>query len=332
MSDSDSSQKNYAVVGMGGSFDHFHAGHEHFLRFAAKHADHLLIGVSTEKLIAHKTFPSAIECYEVREQSVKEWCIKNNVSADIFPLVDTFGPTLNDQSIQAVAVTTETVPGGELINTERTKRNLPTLPLLVCDLIQDEKGDDIHASRIRAGEISRQGDVYNNIFKNGYRLREKQREYFSRPQGPVSTSPVTTSLPGDVFRCAVGDFTVEHCVTHHIPFAFGVIDHKQQREVYQSPVLSELPHDFSVNNAAGEISLELVEILSKILRGKSEHQNTHTTYLHVNGEEDLAAVALFLLLPLGCEVWYGQPNEGTVIVTITETFKKEVYKVLCQSE
>ena len=156
MSDQSTQSKKYAVVGMGGSFDHFHAGHEHFLRFAANQADHLFIGVSTEELIAHKVFPSSIESFETRANAVKKWCAKHKVSADVMPLSDTFGPTLTDQSIEAVAVTTETLIGGELINAERTKLNLPTLPLLTCDLVQDENGDDIHASRIRAGEISRQ--------------------------------------------------------------------------------------------------------------------------------------------------------------------------------
>jgi hypothetical protein len=46
-------------------------------------------------------------------------------------------------------------------------------------------------------------------------------------------------------------------------------------------------------------------------------------HLFVDGEEDLAAVVLQLLLPLGATIYYGQPNEGLVRWQVTEESKEK---------
>jgi len=53
--------KKIQALGMGGTFDHFHAGHEKFIKFAYEQAEQLFIGVTTEKMSRGKKYAHLIE-------------------------------------------------------------------------------------------------------------------------------------------------------------------------------------------------------------------------------------------------------------------------------
>jgi len=50
--------------------------------------------------------------------------------------------------------------------------------------------------------------------------------------------------------------------------------------------------------------------------------------IFVRGEEDLAAVPAMLMAPEGSAVLYGQPDQGVVLVQITESKKEEIRDLL----
>src|SRR5258708_21624046 len=64
-------QKKYSVVGLGGTFDHFHAGHRFFLDFATNLGEELKVGVATTRLTQIKMFADQIEPYEARVEAVQ---------------------------------------------------------------------------------------------------------------------------------------------------------------------------------------------------------------------------------------------------------------------
>ena len=66
--------KRYKTVGLGGTFDHFHDGHRHFLKYAASLSLRLHIGITHPKLTLHKSHAHLIESWEKRAQSVKKFC------------------------------------------------------------------------------------------------------------------------------------------------------------------------------------------------------------------------------------------------------------------
>ena len=71
---------HYRVAGLGGTFDHFHRGHERFILFAANLADHLQIGITTRELIQQKPLAELCQEYEARAQAVDEFCTRHNIS------------------------------------------------------------------------------------------------------------------------------------------------------------------------------------------------------------------------------------------------------------
>ena len=98
----------------------------------------------------------------------------------------------------------------------------------------------------------------------------------------------------------------------------SVFDGKIKRE--PTELLTNEP-DYKAKNPAGTITSEAVSALKDAL------ENTPAT-LFIDGEEDLLALPAVLLAPLGAIVAYGQPNEGMVIVEVTEAKKKEVEALL----
>ena len=309
---------SFRVAGLGGTFDHFHKGHERFILFAASLADHLQIGVTRQNLIARKPLVNLCQEYDVRVRAVAEFCSKHKISHDIVPLYDVYGPTLEGSAIDVLCVTEETVPGGELINKERKERGLAELPMRVCGYFRDELGTPLHSVAIRAGLVNRKGRVYGRILQSTLTLSPKQREFFGKPQGML-VSEVTPKSQEGVF--AVGDVTLEYFITHSLPYQLGVYDKKRHRVVVSSTVIDALQPDIEVENAPGSISLKLVETLQSAFQSKAKH-------IFVQGEEDLATVALVLLLPLQSLIYYGQLNSGMVEIRVTEEIKEKFYEAL----
>lgn len=317
------------TIGLGGTFDHFHAGHEKFISFAATIADQLFIGVTTEKMVKGKSLPHLIEPYPVRLQAVKAYCHKNHIRAKVTPLEDELGPTLEGAQVRALCVTEETIPGAEKINTIRERLGLYKFPIYICDYVLDENGEPIHSARIRAGLVNRTGKVYQNLFKSDRSLSEEGRAFFSQPLGEVITNLSEFKRSKEYAHkkiiAVVGDSSLEHFIDQHLPYHLGVYDQLQQRKAYNPKVMESISPDFTVKNPAGVITTELADALRQCI--STSHQ-AKTKHILVHGEEDLAAVALILLLPLESEVYYGQPNHGVVCMKIDENLKDDSYRLL----
>jgi uncharacterized protein (UPF0218 family) len=75
--------------------------------------------------------------------------------------------------------------------------------------------------------------------------------------------------------------------------------------------------EFRCSNPSGTISSNAVEVLSMVAKRRSRSR------VVVDGEEDMLALPLFYILPIGSIVLYGQPLEGMVVVRITSSKQDE---------
>lgn len=315
--------KPYRRIGLGGTFDHFHVGHKAFLDFATQLADKLVVGVTQTTLIAHKTAAEQIEPYEQRAKSVKNFLQLRNVSFDVVPLTDPFGPTLIDLTIDAIAVTEETVTGAQVINQSRNQIGMSTLPVHVCRLVRDTHGELISSTRIRLGEVSRDGDVYLDLFRGDKMLSSVQALFFKAAQGPVVSN--FSSLGEKNRIIIVGDIVTDTFLKHGWPFDLAIYDRRTLREAYTSQEISPAMHAAAqrVANPAGSISFELAQWLRAYFRSLYEKKvsKAQSEFLYIEGEEDLTTVAAVILAPLGSTIVYGQPHEGMVQLVVTEALK-----------
>lgn len=323
-------KKRYSVVGLGGTFDHFHDGHRFFLKYASELGFNLLIGITTKKMHHRKKFGNTIEPYSVRAKAVANYCKELKIPHTIIKLEDEFGPTVDKETkIRALCVTKETEAGAEKINTIREAATLRALPVFVANMVFDETGKEIHSDRIRGGEVSRDGKVYAQVLKETLTLSEVQKRKLTDPLGKVFEAPKPDLLHKKLDKhaknlpiCVVGDESLNFFMKHSLPFNLGLFDGHTNR--YDISEVSKQLQDKEIEmiaNPAGTISKEASSKLSSLnLREKY-------SFLKVEGEEDLLTAALTLLLPLNSVIYYGQPNQGLVEVTVTEELKNMILQI-----
>ncbi len=126
----------------------------------------------------------------------------------------------------------------------------------------------------------------------------------------------------------VGDMTTFYLMEASIAPDLAIVDNKTKRMPVPEHVQKSLAHDIyrtvEVKNPPATLTENLMNLIRESLRS-DEH-----TKIVVDGEEDLATLPAILYAPLGSAVVYGQPNEGSVLVIVTEEKKKHIENLMKQ--
>ncbi|QIB75918.1 DUF359 domain-containing protein [Halogeometricum borinquense] len=157
------------------------------------------------------------------------------------------------------------------------------------------------------------------------RLPTALRGEFKEPFGPLYTDADRLLADAGCPIVAVGDV-----VTHHLRRAgrtpdVAVIDGKTKREAVDEEIrraLSDPETRRDVSNPAGEIT----EALADTIRDALAADDPVTVV--VAGEEDLATLPAVVAAPTGGSVVYGQPDEGMVLIDVTDDSKAEMRSLL----
>ncbi len=314
----------YKKVALGGTFDHFHIGHRAFFAFAFDHADHVVVGVTHPKLTQRKKYAQAIESYEMRVQTLHTYFREQKYRGryTVVPLDDVYGTTIADSTIEAIIVTPMTQKGAVQIHAKRREKKLPELPVHVCEMIRDENGEYVSSTRIREGNVNREGKVYRNLLNTNLQINLEQK-MLTRNVGAKYVNTLMlehmrwdTKLPIVV----VGDVVTQTCIDAHIPFSLAYVDGYTKREQFPLPKNVEKE---TLTHPAGTVQ-------SKTFDHIQTHMFDSEKIFRVQGEEDLIALEAVLALPLGSTVIYGNPvpPQSIAVLYITESLKHEVQLVL----
>lgn len=316
---------SYHLAALGGTFDHLHLGHHTLLDLAFAQAQSVVIGLTQDAIVQYKAYTSAIEPYQQRLITLADFLAKRGYHhrATIEPLADLFGPTLTSPTIDCLVVSPLTHSGALVINQARQDRSLQVLPIHICHLEKSQDGEHISSTRIRQGLIDRAGFVYSSIFAQDRILTEAQKQAVRLPLGELLTNPPNTLLdqlfvPKPPFIISVGDATTQYLMQNALHPDVAIIDGKIQRQAIQTQ--PNLAVSYQTENPAGTITTALVQTITEAYLKPG--------VILVDGEEDLALLPAILLAPLGTVIFYGQPNEGMVVVKVTEERKGWVKKVL----
>lgn len=147
--------KKYNKVAVGGTFDKFHEGHKKLLSTAFEIAETVEIGVTSD---AFGGLKGDIDSCEERIASLKSF-FKDMSNFIIVPLDDPYGTTVYDSSFDAIVVSEETEPTAIKINEIRASKNMKLLDIVVVSFVLAYDGTPISSTRIRRGEIDKNGDV-----------------------------------------------------------------------------------------------------------------------------------------------------------------------------
>jgi len=161
------------------------------------------------------------------------------------------------------------------------------------------------------------------------KLPDEVRPLLKRPLGQLFSS-FTNAVEYLQRLCptrliAVGDIVTSDLIKAGLKLDVAVVDFF----VMRSPVDKKIRRTINsfdakiirVKNPAGTITQKLRTVLNEA---------KHPLKIIVDGEEDLATLPAVLSAPLGSVVVYGQPNEGVVIVEVTEPKRHEFEMLLKQ--
>ena len=145
---------------VGGTFDLLHKGHRTLLEEAFKVADRVLIGLTTDEF-AEKLHNHHFDPFKRRYENLKRFLEEGGYSdrAEIIPINDPYGPTVENGDIEGIIVSEETEPRADEINRLRAERGLRPLLVFCIKMVLAEDGKPISSTRIRRGEIDRDGRV-----------------------------------------------------------------------------------------------------------------------------------------------------------------------------
>jgi pantetheine-phosphate adenylyltransferase len=144
---------------MGGTFDIVHRGHMALLERAFETSDSVIIGVTSDKLAAERG-KKIVNNYYIRISNLSKLLDDMHLKGryEIKQLNEDFGPALYTDKVQTLIVSKETEHKGSLLNRLRAEKGLQPVDVVTVEMVLAKDGKRISSTRIRAGEIDRDGN------------------------------------------------------------------------------------------------------------------------------------------------------------------------------
>ncbi len=120
---------------------------------------------------------------------------------------------------------------------------------------------------------------------------------------------------------AVGDKVSSTLISLGIKAKLYIYDEKTKR-TFSEKIKTPVEQVVLVKNPAGTLTDESLEAIKKALESET------SVAIKVEGEEDLLTLPVILYAPLNSLVVYGQPDEGVVLVRVTNERKKFVENII----
>ena len=114
-----------------------------------------MIGVTSDEFGGLK---GEIEPCNVRMSNLN-FLLKNRSNYIIARLQEHYGPTVDDESIDAIVVSPETEATARKINQIRKDKGMKSLDIITISMVLAQDGKPISSTRIRRGEIDPHGKV-----------------------------------------------------------------------------------------------------------------------------------------------------------------------------
>lgn len=158
-------------------------------------------------------------------------------------------------------------------------------------------------------------------------LSENLRSQLKKPLGlliqdfEVTKTRVLSNIPKDAFVITVGDATTDKMVSFGLNPSLQIVDSLEKRHK------RDLPEGYArtileCKNPAAEITDESISAIRKAF------SIAPPVRIIVNGEEDLLVLPVAVYAPDNSVILYGQPNEGLVLVHVTEEVRNKARSVM----
>ncbi|MCJ7479034.1 MAG: pantetheine-phosphate adenylyltransferase [Candidatus Nanohaloarchaeota archaeon QJJ-7] len=150
-------RERFGEVIVGGSWEFLHAGHRSIILEAFSRGENVEIGITSDSYLEDKLETTEFEGFEERKAGLESFLemFRLQERAELFEIDDFRGRAVEEG--EAIIVTDETRDSAERINKERKEEGREPLRILEVPLVDAESGGTISSSRIRNGEIDRDG-------------------------------------------------------------------------------------------------------------------------------------------------------------------------------
>jgi len=160
-----------------------------------------------------------------------------------------------------------------------------------------------------------------------FKVPESIRSRLARPLGLLITNEdiLAGGLADAVKRSSmvvsVGDRVTESIAALGRVPDVQVVDGREKRQERAPPAV---PYSslLQATNPPGSITAEAVEAIRNAFGGAKPAR------VLIRGEEDLLAIPAVLFAPIGASIFYGQPNEGVVVVKVDAPAKARSRAIL----
>jgi pantetheine-phosphate adenylyltransferase len=148
-------------VALGGTFDAFHLGHKRIIDAAFELGDRVLLGLTTERMLRANPKNHVTSSYATRRDELVAYLRDREFlsRAEVLPIDNSYGPTLRDEAVEALIVSSNTAPRAAEINRLRVAKGLKPLDIVVTETVLAANGLPISTSRIRQETIDRNGQL-----------------------------------------------------------------------------------------------------------------------------------------------------------------------------
>lgn len=158
-------------------------------------------------------------------------------------------------------------------------------------------------------------------------LPENLRSSLKKPFGilipdfEATRSRVLSSISDEAFVITVGDATTDRLVSFGINPSLQIVDSLEKRNKRYLPQ-GYVRTVLECKNPAAEITQESIDTIRKAFG------MTPPVRIVVDGEEDLLVLPVAVYAPENSVILYGQPNEGLVVVHVTEETRNKARSIM----
>jgi uncharacterized protein (UPF0218 family) len=160
-------------------------------------------------------------------------------------------------------------------------------------------------------------------------LPNNLRDFLKEPMGQlVNEKKLLNLLKNEKYIVSIGDLVTYTILKNDIEPIFCVVDFKTRRG--KCPIeIVKLIKSFGkksiiIKNPPGTIS----DDLWKVIEIAFENLEADTLRIEIDGEDDLASLAVIFLAPKDVTIIYGLPDKGVLVVKPTFENKKKVKEIL----
>ena len=152
------SKRRWKTVCVGGTFDMFHRAHRALLDAACASGECVLVGITSDKMAAGDREGARLQTYSERAKAVAGYLNAQGKRHRIMELNDRHGPAISG-ACDAIAVSSDTRATAEQMNRIRRRKGLKPLAVIEIGTVLAEDGLPVSSTRIRKGEMDREGQM-----------------------------------------------------------------------------------------------------------------------------------------------------------------------------